>query len=137
MNNHMTMDLPYALSEIGAPKSFEVDFMKFGNILILKKRESTNLLATQQNVYAAAFFDLFFLGKAIDGHFPKGTAATWGFQLIRAEAWSNGMSLQTRWLKQAAWLGIRSAWGARQGLLALMPQSNPSMKGTEEETTER
>lgn len=137
VNNHMTMDLPYALSEIGAPKSFEADFMKFGNILILKKRESTNLLVTQQNVYAAAFFDLFFVGKAIDGHFPKGTAATWGFQLIRAEAWRNGMSLQIRALEQATWVGIRAAWGARQGLLALMPHSNPSMKGTEEETTER
>jgi hypothetical protein len=137
VNNHMTMDLPYALSEIEAPESFEDDFMKFGNILILKKRESTDLLETQQNVYAAAFFDLFFVGKVIDGLFPNGTAATWGFQLIRAEAWSNGRSLQNPLLDEATWLGIRSAWGARQGLLALMPQSNPSMKGTEEETTER
>lgn len=132
VNNHMTMDLPYALSEIGAPKSFEADFMKFGNILILKKRQSTDLLETQQNVYAAAFFDLFFLGKVIDGLFPKGTAATWGFQLIRAEAWRNGMSLQVPALQGATWLGIRSAWTSRQGVLALMPHSDPSMKGTEE-----
>jgi|GEM_PF-1251680 len=132
VNNHMSMDLPYALSEIGAPESFKADFMKFGNILIQKKRESTDLLVSQQNVYAAAFFDLFIVGKVIDGFLPKGTAATWGFQLIRAEAWQNGKTLQNKELEKATWLGIRAAWTARQAILALMPKSNPKMKGTEE-----
>ena len=95
VNNHMTMDLPYALAEIDASKSFYDDFMKFGNILIQKKRESTNLLQSQQNVFAASFFDLFLLGNFIDTFFDKGTAAVIGFQLIRAEAWSDGVLLQS------------------------------------------
>jgi hypothetical protein len=133
VNNHMTLDLPKALSEIQAPQSFKDDFMKFGNILIKKKRESTNLLIEQQNVYAAAFFDLFFVGEIIDGFASDGTAAIWGFQLIRGEAWYNGSVLQEKEFEQLADLGIGAAWNARQLLLSIMPHSNPQMKGTEED----
>ncbi len=132
VNNHMTMDLPYALAEIEAPKEFEDDFLKFGEILIQKKRESTNLLVKQQNVYAAEFFDLFVMGKVLDNFLPKGTAATLGFRLIRGEAWQNGQSLQIGVNRPFAAVGIRAAWTVRQGVLSLMPKSNSNMKGTEE-----
>jgi hypothetical protein len=131
-NSHLSIDLPYALSEIRAPETFKQDFMKFGDILIQKKRASTNLLIEQQNVYAASFFDLFFIGKFIDGFAPDGTAATWGFQLIRAEAWYYGQSLQVNGIERVAESGMRAAWRARQLLLSIMPHSSPEMRGTEE-----
>ena len=133
VNNHMTMDLPYSLQEIAAPESFKDDFMKFGNILILKKRESTNLLIEQQNVYAAGFFDLFFFGRIVDSFAPVGTAATWGFQLIRAEAWRNGSALQEKRKERTTQEGISAAWSARQTVLLVMPHSNSKMTGTEED----
>jgi hypothetical protein len=132
VNCHMTYDLPMALMEIDAPLTFKNDFMKFGDILIQKKRQSTNLLISQQNVYAASFFDLFLFGEIVDQFMPVGTAATWGFQLIRAEAWSNGIGLQNKLTRKAKELGIRDAWNNRQAVLALMPHSDKSMKGTEE-----
>jgi Family of unknown function (DUF5995) len=130
VNNHMTYDLPLSVYEIGASPNFKDDFMKFGSILIQKKRQSTNLLISQQNTYAAEFFDLFVFGKAVDVLFPKGTAATWGFQLIRAEAWFNGMNLYQNFAFTNG--SIHAAWTARQALLATMPKSNSNMKGTEE-----
>ena len=132
VNCHMTYDLPYALSEISAPESFRDDFMEFGEILIKKKSESTSLLKSQQMVNATAFFDLFFIGKIIDGFMPKGTAATWGFQLIRAEAWRNGLALQEKGREKSVGSGISEAWSARQTVLLVMPKSNSKMKGTEE-----
>jgi hypothetical protein len=132
VNCHMTFDLPYTVAEINAPESFKADFMKFGDVLVQKKRQSTNLLIEQQNVYAASFFDLFLLGKIVDSLFPDGTASTWGFQLIRAEAWRHGRKLLENDSKKFAADGISLAWNARQAFLKLMPKSNPNMKGTEE-----
>lgn len=132
VNNHMTVDLPYTLAEIKAPRSFEDDFMKFGNILIQKKRESTDLLLSQQNVHAEAFFDLFFLGKIIDSIKDTGTAATWGFQYVRAMAWRNSAGLQSSFA-QPAKAEVFTRWNARQGVLAFMPHSNPNMKGTDKD----
>jgi Family of unknown function (DUF5995) len=127
VNTHLTFDLPHALSDIKAPDSFKEDFLEFGSILIRKKGSSSRLLELQQKVYAETFFDLFFFGKALDSLFPKGTASTWGFQLIRAEAWQNSRSLQSKALAPATKLGVHVAWMARQAVLVLMPKSNPSM----------
>ncbi len=133
VNNHMTMDLPFALQEIGAEDSFENDFMKFGDILILKKRESTNLLESQQNVFAASFFDLFIFGRVIDEFFPTGTAATLGFQFVRKVAWESSRGLRGNSIQSAlAQRAIQFEWKNRQRILAIMPHSKPGMKGTEE-----
>ena len=133
VNNHMTMDLPFALQEIGAEDSFENDFMKFGNILIRKKRASTDLLELQQNVFAASFFDLFIFGKIIDDFFPKGTGATLGFQFVRKVAWESSRGLRGNRIQNLlAKRAIQFEWNNRQRILALMPHSNPGMKGTEE-----
>ncbi|MEI8026586.1 MAG: DUF5995 family protein [Pseudomonadota bacterium] len=132
VNTHMTFDLPYALAEIESADGFENDFIKFGDILIKKKRLSTNLLKSQQNVYAASFFDLFIFGRAIDGLLSPGQAATMGFQLIRKEAWFNSRGLLKETRHAFALNSIRSAWVNRQIVLRFMPKSNPNMKGTEE-----
>jgi hypothetical protein len=132
VNTHMTFDLPYTLAEINSADNFEADFIKFGEILIQKKRLSTDRLARQQNVFAASFFDLFIFGKAIDGLTEPGSAATMGFQLIRKEAWINSRSLLKETRRAFATQSIRSAWMNRQIILRFMPKSNPKMKGTEE-----
>jgi hypothetical protein len=123
VNTHLTFDLPHTVAEIQAPASFEGDFTKFGEILIQKKKASTDLLASQQNVYAADFFDGFFLGKGVDKLFGAGSASYVGFRAIRAEAWHNGRTLQNPALKKIAEASIQSAWIARQQILKLVPNS--------------
>ena len=123
VNTHLTFDLPHTVDEIKAPASFEGDFIKFGDILIQRKKASTDLLAAQQHVYASDFFDGFFLGKDTDKIFGTGTASNIGFRSIRAEAWFNGRNLmypERRALTEAA---IHAAWLTRQGILALIPGS--------------
>jgi hypothetical protein len=132
INNHMSMDLAYALSEIHAPESFKGDFMKFGNILVNKKSAVADLLIAHHNVYAASFMNLFFVGNIINGFAPAGSATSWAFQLIRREAWHNGQTLQVKGLDQVAKLGIGAAWRSRQLLLSVVPHSNPEMKVREE-----
>jgi len=132
VNTHMTFDLPYALAEIGSADGFENDFIKFGQILIEKKRLSTDLLKAQQNVYAASFFDLFILGQTIDGLKTPGQAAIFGFQLIRKEAWFNSRGLLKETRRAFAQNSIRTAWMNRQIVLRFMPKSNSNMKGTEQ-----
>jgi hypothetical protein len=131
VNTHMSYDLAHSLKEIKAHKDFEEDFMKFGDILIQKKRVSTNLLQSQQNVYAASFFDLFLPGKIIDSILETGTAATLGFQLIRAEAWKFGQDLQVKEKERFTSNAMAEAWQNRQFILSLMPHSHSEMKGTE------
>ena len=132
VNTHMTFDLPYALAEIESADDFQNDFIEFGEILIKKKRPSTDRLMRQQNVFAASFFDLFLLGKAIDGLTDPGKAATMGFQLIRKEAWFNSRGLLKETRKAFASNSIRAAWMNRQIVLRFMPKSHDKMKGTEQ-----
>ena len=123
VNTHLTFDLPHTVDEIKAPASFEGDFNKFGEILIEKKKASTDLLAKQQQVYAADFFDGFFLGKGVDRLFGAGAASYVGFRAIRAEAWFNGRNLQNPTLRGATEAAIHSAWVARQQILRVIPHS--------------
>ena len=123
VNTHLTFDLPHTLAEIKAPSSFERDFTQFGEILIQKKKDSTDLLADQQHVYAADFFDGFFLGKAIERIFGPGSASHIAFRAIRAEAWHNGRMLQNPALRSLAEGSIQSAWLARQKILQFVPGS--------------
>lgn len=123
VNTHLTFDLPHTLDEIRAPASFEEDFTKFGEILIQRKKASTDLLAAQQNVYAAPFFDGFFLGKGVDKLFGSGAGSFVGFRAIRAEAWHNGRTLQNPSFRKMAEASIQSAWFARQQILKLVPHS--------------
>ena len=132
VNTHMTFDLPYALAEIGSADGFEDDFIKFGQILIEKKRPSTDLLKAQQNVYTASFFDLFILGRAIDSLTKPGEAAIMGFQLIGKVAWFNSRGLLKETIRAFAQNSIRAAWVNRQIVLRFMPKSNSNMKGTEQ-----
>jgi hypothetical protein len=125
VNTHLTFDLPNTVDEIQAPGSFEADFLKFGEILIEKKKQSTDLLQAQQNVYAADFFDGFFLGKGVDKIFGAGSASYVGFRAIRAEAWANGQTLQKPLVRKVAQGAIHAAWVARQQILRLVPQSQP------------
>jgi hypothetical protein len=125
VNTHLTFDLPHTVAAIKAPASFEADFTKFGDILIEKKQASTDLLLSEQQVYAADFFDGFFLGKGVDQIFGKGAASYFGFRAIRAEAWFNGRSLQNPSLSGAIESGIHAAWLSRQGILRLIHKSKP------------
>ncbi len=125
VNTHMTFDLPYTLWEIGAPASFEADFVKFGEILIERKKASTDLLQEQQNVYAADFFDGYWLGSAVNSVFGEGLSAKIGFRAIRAEAWHNGQVLSNQTTRSIGQSSIQSAWNVRQGVLRAVKNSQP------------
>jgi hypothetical protein len=125
VNTHMTFDLPYTLWEIGAPASFEADFVKFGEILIERKKASTDLLRDQQNVYAADFFDGYWLGSAVNNLLGEGLSAKIGFRAIRAEAWHNGQVLSNSATRSLGEASIRSAWNVRQGVLRAVKNSQP------------
>jgi hypothetical protein len=125
VNTHMTFDLPYTLWEIGAPPSFEADFVKFGEILIERKQASTDLLRKQQNVYAAEFFDGYWLGTTVNQAFGEGLSAKIGFRAIRAEAWHNGQVLSDPKTQKWGADSINAAWNVRQGVLRAVKNSQP------------
>lgn len=125
VNTHMTFDLPYTLWEIGAPASFEADFVKFGEILIERKKASTDLLRDQQGVYAAEFFDGYWLGSAVNHVVGGGISAKIGFRAIRAEAWHNGQVLKNPTTHGIGAGSIQAAWNVRQGVLRLVKNSQP------------
>lgn len=117
VNAHLSFDLPYAVSEVSAPDSFREDFIKFGDILIERKKASTDRLWDFYRIDAVDFFDGFFLGKAFDQVFGEGAASLLGFQVIRLEAWAQSRNLQNPVLRPLAAAAIKGAWASRELVL--------------------
>jgi len=112
VNTHLTYDLPYTLLEIGAELSFEADFMRFGDLLVTKTEQSTDLLLEQQGVLAYGFFNGFGAGQIADSLFGEQFTARYIFQQVRGNAWTDferkrshagsylGQSAERRWLRR-------------------------------------
>ena len=112
VNTHLTYDLPLTNLEIGAGLEFEEDFMKFGDLLVLITKPSTDLLYEQQGVDAWPLFNAYFVGSFVDGMFGQLTMARLVFQHVRGTAWEDftyiynfpesfmADSLNRRWLKR-------------------------------------
>lgn len=117
INTHLTFDLPYAVAEVGAPDQFREDFIKFGDILIKRKKASTDRLWEAYGIDAVDFFEGFFLGKAFDQIFGEGSASQMGFQVIRLEAWAHSRNLQNPVLKPVSSAAIQASWLSREMVL--------------------
>jgi hypothetical protein len=117
VNAHLSFDLPYAVAEVSAPDNFREDFVKFGDLLIKRKKASTDRLWDLYGIDAEDFFDGFFLGKAFDQVFGEGAASLLGFQVIRLEAWAQSRNLQNPVLRPLAAAAIKAAWASRELVL--------------------
>ena len=120
VNTHLTFDLPLTLQEIGADVEFEEDFMKFGDILVKKTEQSTNLLFGQQGVEAFGFFNGFAIGTAVDSVLGEQFTARLIFQQVRGNAWTDFVRI----IKHGDSVRGRSyehRWFRRQQLLKLLP----------------
>jgi len=121
VNTHLTYDLPLTLLEIGATDGFEDDFMYFGELLVEKTEESTDLLFEQQGVDASDFFNGFFVGDGIDSIAGEQTTARFIFQYVRGGAWKDFTLLRD--YRRGSWIArsLDRRWWARQQLLRLLP----------------
>ena len=120
VNTHLTYDLPYTLIDIGADASFESDFMKFGDVLVKKTEQSTDLLRAQQGVDAFGFFNGFAIGEALDKVAGEQYTARFIFQQVRGNAWTD-FERKVRHGKSFQGQSAEQRWSRRQQILKLLP----------------
>lgn len=121
VNTHLTYDLPHTLKSIGAGLDFEADFMKFGEVLIDKTKESTDLLQSQQGVDASGFFDGFIFGRTVDSFLGERTSAHFIFQRVRSDAWNDFEIMFKNPGSLKGERSVESRWFRRQQVLRFMP----------------
>jgi len=119
VNTHLTFDLPWTLIEINATDSFEDDFMYFGDLLVEKTRESSDLTLEQQGFDPYPFFNGFFVGRWVDFFLGHQTSAHFIFQFVRSGAFTDFQRLRDH--QKSSWM-YRSAdrrWSFRQFILKI------------------
>ena len=113
------VDLPYALEDVESVAIHEEDFMLFGEVSL---RIFPNLITDIQEFYRTDVSDLlqgFFLGEWIDSIYTKGTATTFIYQTVRANAWRNSQNL-SRFPRSVVKADIDSGWGLAEIFLATL-----------------
>lgn len=94
INAHLTIDLSRALGHTGVYPEFEDDWILFGNNTVLSVPGFLEELQAEYDTDASDVFGVFFIGDLIDALFGEGTAVNFGFNLLRIDAFNNGLRLQ-------------------------------------------
>jgi hypothetical protein len=93
INAHLSVDLAEAVAAVRGTRSFAGDFATFGRALAAATPDVVASLA-RHGVAAERFVKGWFVGDVVDAVAGAGTTSRLGFQVIRAEAFTNALLLQ-------------------------------------------
>jgi hypothetical protein len=93
INAHLSVDLAEAVYACGARRTYAGDFTAFGRALAAATPDVTAALA-RHGVAAERFVKAWFVGDVVDAIAGDGTTSRLGFQVVRAEAFTNAMLLR-------------------------------------------
>ena len=93
INAHLSVDLAEAVHACGASRAFAGDFATFGRALAGATPDVVAALA-RHGVDGERFVKGWFIGDVVDGVAGQGTTSRLGFQIVRAEAFTNAMLLR-------------------------------------------
>jgi hypothetical protein len=93
INAHLSVDLAESAHARGATRAFADDFATFGRALAQATPDVVAALA-RHGVDGQRFVQGWFVGDVVDGIAGPGTTSRLGFQLVRAEAFTNAMLLR-------------------------------------------
>lgn len=122
INAHITIDLARSLAHTGLQAGFEADFVRIGDNITPIVPE---FLADLQNDYqtdAAELFGLYFVGDIVDAVFGEGAAVSFGFNLIRMEAFQSGLRLQVPALREREERRLRDDFRDRAAFVLLIDE---------------
>jgi hypothetical protein len=93
INAHLSVDLAEAVFAVGAGRTFAGDFTAFGRALAAATPDVVAALA-RHGIDGARFVKAGVIGDVVDAVAGAGTTSRLGFQVIRAEAFTNAMLLR-------------------------------------------
>ena len=114
---HLTLDLPYALWEIGTTDDHEDDYFVLGELMIEITPDFIEDLRVYYDTDAEDILNGFFLGDWVDGVYGEDTTITLSYQTIRTKSWNNWRLLNSGW----GWLAdseIYTSFWTIDGVLA-------------------
>ena len=114
---HLTLDLPYALWEIGTTDDHEDDYFVLGELMIEITPNFIEDLRVYYDTDAEDILNGFFLGEWVDGVYGEDTMITLSYQTIRTKSWNNWRLLNSGW----GWLAdseIYTSFWTIDGVLA-------------------
>lgn len=94
VNAHLSVDLARAVSDVKLSEIDDEDYRVFGDLIVDAQPLAQNYLIQYYNTDPSFVLGGLELGDAIDALFGNGATAALGIQLIREEAWNNGLELQ-------------------------------------------
>ncbi len=94
INAHFSIDMARAVAQSKLNKSNQADWDKFGTETLDAVSSFNDELFVEYEVNAEEVFKLFFIGDLVNGLLGEGSATKFGYQMLRNEAFSNGILLQ-------------------------------------------
>ena len=117
---HLTLDLPYALVDIGTTEDHEDDYFVLGELMIEITPDFLDDLLYYYDTDAEDILNGFFFGNWVDGAFGQDTTITLSYQTIRTKSWNNRWYLEQWWGVWIAESEIYTSFWTIDGVLATL-----------------
>jgi len=117
---HLTLDLPYAMVEIGTTEDHEDDYFVLGELMIEITPDFLDELLYYYDTDAEDILNGFFFGNWVDGSFGEDTTITLSYQTIRTKSWNNRWYLEQWWGVLIAETEIYTSFWTIDGVLATL-----------------
>lgn len=123
INTHLSVDLARAIANSKYQPENRDDYFLYGDILVTSLDTASSYLITNYNFDPRFALGGFQLGNFVDAIFGDGTTTYVGFQLIRSEAWQNGLNLQKENLYKNTQLKLRNDFFSREDILDILDEN--------------
>ncbi len=120
INAHVTIDMTQSLAQTGVYKSYEADWLLFGNKSVASVPGFLIELKEEYHTDASGIFHVFFVGDMLDPIFGQGATINFGFNMLRMDAFNNALfmlqSSNTKGIEQ----NLKNSFYAREAIFDML-----------------
>ncbi|MBK7505258.1 MAG: hypothetical protein IPI52_09415 [Bacteroidetes bacterium] len=123
INAHLCVDLSKALKGANYKLENKDDYFLYGDILVTSLDSASSYLQQNYNYDPSFALGGFQLGDFVDAIFGDGITTYLGFQLLRSQAWENGLYLQNPSLEKNILNKLRNDFFGKEDLFKTLKEN--------------
>lgn len=120
INAHVTIDMTRSLAATGVYKEYVNDWLLFGNKTVSSVPGFLTELQNEYSTDASQVFHVFFAGDLLDPIFGQGATITFGFNLLRMDAFNNAIRMIQSSNDQPIEAGLQQSFNDREAIFELL-----------------
>lgn len=120
INAHVTIDMTRSLAATGVYKEYVSDWLLFGNKTVSSVPGFLTELQDEYDTDASRVFQVFFAGDLLDPIFGQGATITFGFNVLRMDAFNNAIRMIQSANDQPIETGLRQSFNDREAIFDLL-----------------